>query len=308
MSYTIADSTRLQQLINEVYRLPQNPRGEQRIAQLKTGLNAGAQTFKYRQVEEHGEAKLIAPGATDLPSVGVKVTEYIVQAGVFGNQYEVSTEDMRSASMAGESLDAMLGMTARKAHDDAHARIALYGDGTKFKGLLNTTNIPKTTALADGTGNATTFASKTPTQILDETNGMINAIAIRNNQAVRANTLIMDGNTHSIMTGKYLPNTSQTLLETVQKAHPYINDIIVINSITAAERAKYIVGSDIYTGNIMIAYNKRNQNDGLAYYQPLSFFQHRPQQTGLNTIVPCESKTAGMVIVYPREFQVLEGI
>lgn len=267
----------------------------------------GADSVVYEQYDITGMAKIVADYADDLPRSDVKGKEFVARVRSVGNSYGYSLQEIRSAQLAGKSLEARKANAAVRAQREIWNRIAFYGDEEhNLQGLLTNPNIPAVTVADDGTGDATTWDTKTAQQILRDMNDLVNSIIERTNGAEQPDTLVLPIEQYTkVVSTPADTGTDTTIGQYFLTNNPFIQNLEWSNELKASERAKYI-SSDQYTGEIMVAY--RRDPDAVMLEMPQMFEQLPVQERNLEFVVPCHSRIAGLIIPYPLSMAVGEGI
>jgi len=267
----------------------------------------GADSVVYQQYDVTGMAKIVADYGDDLPRSDVKGKEFVARVRSIANSYGYSLQEIRSAQLAGKSLEQRKGNAAVRAQRELWNRIAFYGDEAhNLQGLLTNPNIPAVTVENDGTGDATEWATKTPAQILRDMNDLVNSIIDRTNGAEQPDTLVLPIDLYTkVMSTPADTGTDTTIGQYFLNNNPFVDSLEWSNEIKASERAKNIA-SDQYTGEIMVAY--RRDPDALMLEMPQMFEQLPVQEDNLEFVVPCHSRIAGLIITYPLSMAIGEGI
>ena len=52
----------------------------------------------------------------------------------------------------------------------------------------------------------------------------------------------------------------------------------------------------------------KNDPDKFSLENPMEFYQYPVQEKGLEMVIPCESRTAGLIIYYPLSLLIVPGI
>lgn len=258
----------------------------------------GAKNITYRQYDMVGMAKIVANYATDFPRVTVKGKEFTSPVKRLGDSYEYSEDDIKAAMLANIDLDGMEAAAAKRGILQKENSIAWNGDAdTNLPGFLSNSNIPEAAAAATGAGGLTTWASKTPDQIVDDVSDMIGSIGTATNGVEAANTVIFPQNRWNLISTRRIPDTNMTILAYLKQVHPEITLWTWINELNTAG-----------VGNVaeMCAYNRDPMF--LKLHIPLDFTQYEPQVEGLNYKIPCSSKTGGTIVYYPLSATLVYGI
>ncbi|WP_312428311.1 DUF2184 domain-containing protein [Lacrimispora sp.] len=118
-----------------------------------------------------------AGGANGIPMVQANFDKELFKTHIFSVGFRVGFVDMQRGNMTGRSYDSILRDGVRMTYDkhmDANAYVGIKRYGST--GLINNPNVTTANAASTGTGNLTTFKSKTPNQILQDINDAILAV------------------------------------------------------------------------------------------------------------------------------------
>lgn len=268
---------------------------------------AGAESVVYEQYDMTGMAKIVADYADDLPRSDVKGKQFVARVRSVGSSYGYSLQEIRAAQLAGKSLEQRKANASIRSQRELWNRIAFYGDEEHgLQGWLTNPNLPTETVDNDGTGDTTEFVNKTPQQILRDINEVVNSVITRTNGAEQPDTLVLPIDQFTLITTTNADTgTDTTIADYLLRNSPFIESIEWANELSSEQRAKNIT-SDQYTGDIMIAY--RRDPDALMLEMPQMFEQLPVQERGLEFVVPCHSRIAGVIIPYPLSMAVGEGI
>ncbi len=303
---TVFFTRELESIKSQTYDVLKAPLRAFTLIPVDSTVGNGAESIVYQQYDMVGIAKVIANYADDLPRADVVGKEFTAKIKSVGDSYGYSLQDIRAAQYAGKPLTQRKANAAVRAQQEAWNRIAFYGDAENgLPGWLTNPNIPSTSAPADGAGSATTFASKTPVQILRDLNALVNAIVTLTKGAEKPNTLALPIDQYTLIaTTVYGTASDTTIMEMFLKNSPYIDTVEWADELSAENLAA--AGVTDFTGDIAIAYDRNP--DKLTFEMPQPFEQLPVQERGLEYIVPCHSRVAGVLVYYPLSMNILEGI
>jgi hypothetical protein len=269
-----------------------------RLFPRSTEAGEGATTITYRQYDGVGMAKIIANYANDLPRADVKGKEFTSPIRSIGDAYGYSTQEIRSALMAGTNLESRKATMAARAQEELINRLAWAGDTVSgLPGLLSNANIPALTLASDGTGSSKAFTTKTPAQIVRDVQALINLVRTQSKDIHKANAVWMPLEQLSYIAGlKNDTGTDTTVLEFLQRNNPGVSFEAVLELDGAGAS-----GADrMYAGEITA--------DNLTLEIPMMLKQYAPQQQGLEFVVPMESRFGGVLCYYPLALAYADGI
>ena len=267
----------------------------------------GAESIVYEQYDMTGMAKVIADYADDLPRSDVKGKQFVARVRSVGNSYGYSLQEIRNAQFANRNLEQRKANAAVRAQRETWNRIAFYGDADHgLQGWLTNPNIPSTTVEQNSGGSSTLWADKTADEILADMNAIANQPVEETNGAEQPDTLLLPINRYTyIHSTPRSGDSDTTIADYFLRNNPYIDTIEWSNEILESNRTANL-DSDPFSGEIMIAY--RRDPDAMTLEMPQMFEQLPVQERGLEFVVPCHSRIAGVLIYYPLSQAVGEGI
>lgn len=277
------------------------------IFPISTEADEGAETITYYTYDKKGVAKIIDSYSTDLPRADVDGTPSVAKIKSLGASYGYSAQEMRASRLAGKGLDARKAESARWAIDSANNKIAWAGDtASGLMGVLSAgQSIPLYTILADGSGK-TKWTEKDPDAILDDINGMAKQVARTTKNVERPDTLCVPADVYMHIATKRIPQTATSVLNYLLENAPYIKEIV-----SAAELDADSVETNPYaavSGGQGVAFLFKKDKKKLSLENPMPFNQYTAQTRNLETIVPCEARTAGVIVYYPLSCLIAIGV
>lgn len=269
-----------------------------KLFDMSSEVDPGADTISYQSLGAVGMAKTIANYATDFARVDVMAEEHIAKVIAGGAAYGYSIQDLRRAAMARKPLSNRKAIAARRKIDEYINNIAFHGDAKHgVVGLLDNPNIGSYTVTADGKSDSTKFKDKTAVQILRDMNGIIHSVSKQTNDVENPNTLVLPPDQYNyISSTPYSDVVADSILSVFKRNNP---DVTVL-------KANELAGAGVGGADMMLAYVKDADHQTLEI--PLPFTQHTIQQKGLEFEVPCECRTAGVLIYYPLSMNKASGI
>lgn len=267
----------------------------------------GAETVTYYTYDKTGLASVIDNYSTDLPRADVTGKPSYAQVKSIGDSYGYSAQEMRASRMAGKSLDARKAESARYQIDNLTNKIAWRGDeASGLMGVLSTgQNVPLYT-ITNGAANKADWASKTADEILADINGMQKQVARVTKNVERPDTLCVPSDVYMDISTRRIPDTATTVKAFLLANAPYLKDII-----SAAELDADAVDTNPYakaTDGKGVAFLFKNDKRKMALENPMPFMQYPLQVKGLETIIPCEARTAGVIFYYPLSALIAVGV
>lgn len=270
-----------------------------RLFPVSTEADPGAESISYESYGLVGIAKLIANYADDLPRADIKGKKITVDVFSVGTSYGYSTQDIRAAKMKGLPLNARRALAARRANDTLINKLAFKGDADgRIVGVLDNPNISKYVAPSDGTGDSTKWADKTPEQVLRDLNAAVSSIVELTNGVEIPDTIVLPIKQYNFIANTCVPDTAgESILTNFLKNNQYIKKI---------EQAVEMKGAGEGGADVALIYRK--DVDAVSLEIPMPFTQYAPQASNLEFVVPCESRTAGVIVYYPLSMCTIVGI
>lgn len=270
---------------------------------------AGAESTTYYSYEKTGMAQIISNYSTDLPRADVKGDPTTAHIRSVGDSYGYSVQDMRASTMVGKQLDSRRAESARYAADNTINKIAWAGDAKhNLMGLLTVSNNIPVYALAQTQKDGKTeFTEKECDEILADFSGIIEQIAKNTKNVEKPDTVWMAPSRMRFLSMKRIEGTNGTVLGFLKE-----NLSQIVNWNEAPELEADAVDTNPYanaqgTGKaVMVIGNCSEEKFSLE--NPMEFTQYTAQEKGLEIVVPCEARTAGIIIYYPLSLEIVPGI
>lgn len=264
-------------------------------------VNPGAETVKYNQYDMVSVAKLLSSYAQDLPRSDVKVKEFRAAIKPMGNSYGYTLQELRNASFAGVPLEARKANAARRGFEELVDKIGAVGDSANsLQGLLAITNAQTfSPAVKDGGGGHTAWSYATGLQMLADLTG-ISVLSVSTTRGIEVpDTIVIPITQYNLIatTPLFPSGNNVTVLAHFLQTSPYIKRVVSWYRMTGA-------GSG--ATDRMLCY--RQDADALQLVIPQEFEQLPPQQRGLEWVVPCHGRIAGVVCYYPLSVVYGDGI
>lgn len=268
-------------------------------------VNEGAETTTYYSYDVTGMAEIINNYATDLPRVDVKGDSHTANIRSIGDSYGYNVQEMRASRMAGKSLDARKGAAARRASDYMVNKIAFAGDKKhNLIGIFSEENDIPLYTLSEVEVNGrkhTEWKFKTPDQILEDVNGIQMFTDKITMSIEKPDTLALPSYVFMDLSTRRIPDTETTVLSFIKAHAPYLKNFESMPELQDT-------ATDVNTSGKSIALMYTKDADKFSLEIPLPFYQYPLQITKLETEIPCEARTAGLIIYYPLSMVLAYGI
>lgn len=260
----------------------------------------------YFSSDAVGRANWFHGKADDVPHAEVLREKFETTVSMAAIGYDYDLEELGRSMQLGIDLRPDKANAARRASEEFIDRVAFVGDTAKnYFGVANNPNVTAGAAAATGTGSSTTWALKTPDQILIDINTAISGIFTGSLGAEQADTLLLpQQQLLDIGTRLLNPNQPLTIRRWVEENNAYTMQTgqpLTIRGIWGLETA----GSGSTTR--MVAY--RRAPEVLVLYMPMPFQFLPAWQVGpMRFEVPGIMRISGVEVRRPRSMRYVDGI
>ncbi|MCX5569609.1 DUF2184 domain-containing protein [Kaistia nematophila] len=261
----------------------------------------------YFSMDGVGQAQWFSGKAHDMPNVDLSREKFETGVHMAGIGYGYDLEELGKAQLLGMNLTNDKASLARRVSEEKIDQVAFGGDSTKgFTGLVSATTPTATTAPADGTGSATTFASKTPDQVLRDINGQLTGMFTGTLGGEIADTLLLPYSVLLDLSTRRIDSVNQTtILEWIERNNIYTRT--TGQALTIRGLFGYLDTAGASSTKRMVAY--RRSPDVLKMHVPMPFRFFPAWQTGpMRFDVPGVFRLGGVDIKRPKAVRYLDGI
>ncbi|MEO4053381.1 DUF2184 domain-containing protein [Solibacillus sp. CAU 1738] len=265
------------------------------IFSLKTDIPVGAKTYSYDVLTRSGVAKILAPGATDVPLVDADLTEETVKIYSIAAAFNITVQEVREAQMAGRPIDVTKADTVRRAIAEKENQIAFSGDKTHvIKGLTDAVGIQVYATPNNEAGSSTKWKDKTGKEIVADIRKAKNMINKLNGH--EADTLLLTPDSFEELEKTFNEFTQQSVLEYI-KSQNWFKRIETVNDLAK----KGLANSECF---VVLDSSPSVVELGI----PMDVTRHPQEYAFPNTKVPFEERTTGLIIRYPMAICRVDGI
>lgn len=265
------------------------------------------QSVTYFSMDGVGQAQWFTGAAQDVPKVELTREKFETGVSMAAIGYGYNLEELGTAQLLGMNLSADKATLARRVAEEKIDQVAFIGDAGKgFTGLVNASTPTATTAPADGTGSATTFASKTPDQVLRDINGQLTGMFTGTLGGEIADTLLMPYSVMLDLSTRRIDAVNQTtILEWVERNNIYTRT--TGQPLTIRGVFGYLDTAGGSSTKRLVAY--RRSPDVLKMHVPMPFRFLPAWQTGpMRFDVPGIFRLGGVDIRRPKAVRYLDGV
>jgi len=199
---------------------------------------AYAQVITWTQYDRVGMSQIISSYAKDLPRADITGEQISSPVRAHGLSFAYTVDEIMTAQAVGKNLEQRRVNAVTRGSEETIDNIAWYGDSaTGLPGFLSNPNIP-IGPVAPGAGGGTTWASKTPAEILADINnlfGTMYAVTLKKEKATRLLLPVLQWN--YIMSTPRSENSDTTIAAYVVANSPWLSsldDIMAINEMDGA--------------------------------------------------------------------------
>ena len=248
-----------------------------------------------------------AGGANGLPIVQASVDKGVYKAHVFATALRIMFVDMQKANFIGRSLDQLLQDGVRLSYDkhmDANVYVGLSDYGTT--GLVNNPNATETT-VDNGAAGTSTWATKTPLEILADINSAITAVwaAAEYDTEAMPNHILIPYEQYT-----YIMNTPVTDLATET-----ILDFVLRNNVAAKNGGSLYIGATKWckgagTGSKdrMVVYVNHERYVNVDELVPMTRAMTQPNAANACYDTAYMANISEVQIFYPQTIAYFDGI
>ncbi|MGO4672977.1 DUF2184 domain-containing protein [Bosea sp. 2YAB26] len=279
----------------------------QSLIPVDTSAPEWIQSVTYFSMDSVGRAEWFHGNAHDVPKVELTREKFETSVSMAAIGYGYTLEELGTAQLLGMSLTSDKASAARRVAEEKIDGVAFVGDAAKgFTGLVNASGPTATTAPADGAGSATTFASKTPDQILRDINGQLTGIFVGTLGVEMADTLLLPYSVLLDLSTRRIDAVNQTtILEWIEKNNIYTRT--TGQPLTIRGVFGYLDTAGASSTKRMVAY--RRSPEVLKMHIPMPFRFLPVWQTGpMRFDVPGIFRLGGVDIRRPKSVRYLDGI
>ncbi|MCP4481410.1 MAG: DUF2184 domain-containing protein [bacterium] len=260
-----------------------------------------AENITYYELEDVGDAKAGSTYADDLPAADIVRSRNTSPIIPILTSYKYNINEIRKARALSMPLEQWKANAAKRVALQRENQYAIFGVADRgLYGLLNHPKVSRITVAATGTGSSTLWANKTPDQIIDDINALIDTVFTNTKLEVWPNTLLIAGAQWADIAVKRISSTTDTtVLE-------WITEKLKVKGITDIQPLNELQGTGTGGSNQMVAYKR--DPDFIQLYVSQDFEQFSAQVKGFNFTVPCHMRSGGLIIRDTVAIAIGEGI
>lgn len=265
------------------------------VFNVKTDVPEGAETYSYDVIERSGAAKILAPGATDIPLVDADMSRHTVNIYSIATAFNLSVQELRNAQMARRPVETTKADTARKAIAEKENKLVWIGDAThNINGIVNTTGIQVLAVDTNAAGTKTEWAEKSGVEVVEDIKKAKNLV--NKLPGHMADTLIVTPDSFEQLEKVYNTTTMQTVLEYI-KSQNWFKRIVTVSDIE---------GQGTAGTNCFLIFD--SSPDVVEMLVSMDITRHPQEYKFPNYKIPLEERCGGAIVRYPMAIVRGEGI
>lgn len=267
-----------------------------KVFAVKSDIPTGAETYSYDVITRSGAAKILAPGASDVPLVDADLERHTVDIYSIAAAFNISVQEVRQAQMSGRPIEVTKADTVRKAIAQKENQIAFSGEEAyKIKGLTDATGVQVYAVPQNKGATSTKWADKTGEEIINDiidAKGKVDKLP-----GHEADTLLLTTDAKLLLQKKVFNDfTKQTAIQYLQ-AEGFFKTIETVEDLAK----KGLADSDCF---VVLDSSPSVVELGIS----MDITRHPQEYAFPNTKVPFEERLAGLIIRYPMAICRADGI
>lgn len=265
------------------------------ILNVKTDVPAGAETYSYDVMTRSGAAKILAPGATDIPLVDADLKRHTVNIYSIATAFNLSVQEIRNAQMARRPVEVTKADTARKAIAEKENKLVWMGDKDhNILGVVNATGIQVLAVPNNEAGTSTKWKDKKGVEIVEDIKKAKNLV--NKLPGHEADTLLVAAEKYEHLEKVYNEHMMQTCLQYIQsqnwfKRIDYTSDL----------NEQGTGGTDCF-----LVFD--SSPDVVEMLVSMDITRHPQEYKFPNYKIPLEERCGGAIVRYPMAIVRGEGI
>lgn len=275
-----------------------------------TSVDDGAETFVYYLTETSGTAVFLATmaGGDTLPSPSVFGSEVHGRTQSFGNQIEITVQQLRRAAFAGANIQGNLGDASKRGHAELLNDTAAFGrEDLDLPGFVNHEGVAGAVAAAKA-GGGTTWAVATPGELIADVLALVNGILEDSAEIYRPDTIMMPARYLRILAQTRLSEDGSggdqtTVMEYLRKALSEAGTPIEFRT---CEQLRASKSQGYLQTDAMMAYSRKEEHVSLVV--PMWYQTQAVQQVGFKLNTPTESMIGGIAFRVPATAARMTGL
>lgn len=287
---------------------------------LNTEGGEGINQITYRSYDKRGETAIIAGKATNLPRGDIDGKEYTIDVRTLGNAFGYSRQELAASRLTGMPLEQRKAEATRRSYEEKVNQIIFFGAAeNRINGLFGgvaagpwSQATRTVVAGAAGGGNSTVWGvDKTPDEVIADLTGACAQMYADTKKLFRPNKILI-----SVEKKQYLMNTPRSIHSDVSIMDWFIGNNMFITSKEAFMDINELEG--IYTTDGTSPFDPTGASangftvlaeslENMRVREPFPYVHLPVQYEGLEFVINCYGRFAGLELVRPGAVQHFEG-
>jgi hypothetical protein len=255
-------------------------------------IEAGAESYTYRQYDWRAKAAPMIDMADDLPMANTLGVEFTFPLRSFGLAFSYSLDEIQAGVKGGRPLERERAEACRLGLAQYLDDVCATGDATfGLKGLLNLSNTETYTTPVGTAGGKNWFGAsgKTPDEIIKDLNAMKRQIVVNSKDIERPTKFILPTSLDEYISNTPRSSTSDTTIKEFW---------LGTNKGISTETWERLETAGTSNSTRIVAYDPKAIN--LHLLMSIEYEQLAPQQRNFVFVVNARLKTGGVVSPYPK--------
>ena len=267
---------------------------------VSTEAGEGATHITYQLWDEHGVAKLLATMADDIPRIDVDAKEFTSPIKPAGAAFGYTIDEIAAARMANTPLSQRKATATMTAFVTLVNKIAWNGNpATGIPGMFNNPNI-LTGTVPDGVSTTTPWSTKTPSEINEDLNLVMNAIITASFGKFLPDTILLPiAQFQRINSTKMSVDNPDTIRMYFLKNNPWIKTIDMLPELANGN-------NDVLSSDSILCYKKDPLFLTLEIPKMMRF--EPIERRGLEFIISGHGRIGGTIIYQPLSVSLYGGL
>ena len=278
--------------------------------QIESNVSAGAINYAYMSRDMQGRAAYTANITGDnIPMVGQSAGAVTVPLAVSMIGAKITNEDARQYTMGfNANLSSDLTEAMFKGSENLTESSFFFGDtSVGFLPWLDYPNITKATAAATGTGNATTWATKTGAQMVTDVNNAITAQWSATRTLYKLGSVFLPPAQFALLAVTPMALSGVVLAQTAME---YLRANNLYTQLTGKPLEiipiRYLTGAGVGPSDRMVLADRNKRNQCLPF--PIPYTPLAPVPGVASALFAAENKTGSFHVRYIQSMYYVDGI
>lgn len=285
----------LDALDSVLYEPKQEELTARNLVNVKSDIPEGAETYSYDVITRSGAAKILAPGADDIPLVDADLRRETVRIYSIAAGFRLYIQELRAAAMANRPIETTKAGIARKAVAEKENKLAWIGDADyNITGLVNAEGIQVVNVADNEGGTSTNWKDKTGMEIIADLRSARNKV--NKLPGHNADTLVLPPDQYELLEKNVNDYDTRTIRDYLKQVGWFTN----------IERAKELEGQGTGGTDSLLVFD--SSPEVMELLVPMDITRHDEEYKFPYYQIPVEERCGGVVVRYPMAIVRGDGI